>query len=186
MQKQSTIVATVTFWALIAASFAPHPARAIESCGSMLMPAAQLKEVSRGLSAHHSGLDLTAPYGSPVRAARGGLVVFVGSYFGYGNMVDIRLEDGTVTRYGHLSAFAHDLRVGHAVATGEQIGNIGTSGEAHGPHLHFEVRVDGKPMDPKPYLALSTCVAQPHTLTESAEAQPTGPDHDVRPGGLFQ
>ncbi len=151
----------------------------------MLMPAAQLKQVARGMTANHPGLDLTAPYGSPVRAAMAGTVSFVGTYFGYGQMIDIRLDDGTVTRYAHLSAFARDLRTGHHVATGEPIGNVGTSGHAHGAHLHFEVRLGGRPTDPKPYLALSNCTARPQVEIEEARAPDKLPS-DGRPGGLFQ
>jgi murein DD-endopeptidase MepM/ murein hydrolase activator NlpD len=143
----------------------------------MLMPAAQLKQVSRGFSSRHSGVDLTAPYGSPVRAADAGVVVFAGRYFGYGNMIDLRHQDGTVTRYAHLSTFAKNLRVGTSVAMGEQIGAIGTSGYAHGPHLHFEVRIDGHAIDPEPYLALSQCPTAPSEITveEARAPDPAGP-----------
>jgi murein DD-endopeptidase MepM/ murein hydrolase activator NlpD len=125
----------------------------------MLMPVVKLKQITRGFgptpgNGFHSGVDLTAPYGSPVQAAAAGTVVFAGSYYGYGNMLDIRHADGLVTRYAHLSAFAPGLRVGTSVETGCCIGAIGTSGHAHGPHLHFEVRVDSKAVDPKPYLGL--------------------------------
>jgi murein DD-endopeptidase MepM/ murein hydrolase activator NlpD len=161
---------------------ATSAAQAQEACGSMLMPAAQLKQVSRGFSARHSGVDLTAPYGSPVRAAMAGQVVFAASYFGYGNMIDIRHADGTVTRYGHLSAFGSGIKPGRAVLAGEMIGRIGTSGHAHGAHLHFEVRVAGHAVDPKPFLALSNCPVQNHPLVEEARV----PDGDARPGGLFQ
>ena len=82
-----------------AAAAAPH-------CGDTTMPPAALKTVGRGFSAWHSGIDLLAPWGSPVRAAAGGTVIFAGRFFGYGNMVDVRLADGVVTRYGHLSSFA--------------------------------------------------------------------------------
>jgi murein DD-endopeptidase MepM/ murein hydrolase activator NlpD len=126
----------------------------------MLMPVVKLKQVTRGFgptpgNGFHSGVDLTAPYGSPVQAAAGGTVVFAGTFYGYGNMLDIRHPDGLVTRYAHLSAFAPGLRVGTCVETASVIGAIGTSGHAHGPHLHFEVRVDGKAVDPKPYLGLA-------------------------------
>jgi murein DD-endopeptidase MepM/ murein hydrolase activator NlpD len=126
----------------------------------MLMPVVKLKQVTRGFgptpgNGFHSGVDLTAPYGSPVLAAAGGTVVFAGTFYGYGNMIDIRHPDGLVTRYAHLSAFAPGLRVGSPVDSGGLIGDIGTSGHAHGPHLHFEVRVDGKAVDPKPYLGLA-------------------------------
>jgi len=159
MSKFSRIVAAVTIIATIGCT--SGAALAVEACGSMLMPAAQLKQVSRGFTRYHSGVDLTAPYGSPVRAAAAGTVIFAGTYFGYGNMIDLRHEDGTVTRYAHLSRFAKGLRVGTGVAMGESIGSIGTSGQAHGPHLHFEVRVNGHAIDPEPYLALSQCPTGP-------------------------
>jgi murein DD-endopeptidase MepM/ murein hydrolase activator NlpD len=146
------------------------PAAAQGVCGSMLMPAAQLKQVSRGLSRGHAGLDLTAPYGSPVRAAFGGEVVFAGSYYGYGNMVDLRHPDGSVTRYGHLSAYAPGLREGMLVETGAPLGRVGTSGQAHGAHLHFEVRIGGRAVDPKPFLTLANCPASMRPAIEEARA----------------
>lgn len=146
-------------------------------CGSMLMPAAQLKTMSRGFSRYHSGVDLTAPYGSPVRAAAPGTVVFAGTYYGYGNMIDIRHDDGAVTRYAHLSKFAKGLRVGTSVNLGEEIGNIGTSGHAHGAHLHFEVRIDGHAVDPAPYLALASCPTGKGFSVEEARA----PELPVQP-----
>src|SRR5579871_6096591 len=75
----------------------------------MLMPVLKLKQVSRGFGptpghGFHTGVDLTAPYGSPVQTAAAGTVVFAGTYYGYGNMIDVRHADGLVTRYAHLSA----------------------------------------------------------------------------------
>jgi murein DD-endopeptidase MepM/ murein hydrolase activator NlpD len=139
-------------------------ARAGMAYRMMLMPVVRLKQVSRGFGptpghGFHTGVDLTAPYGSPVRAAAGGTVVFAGSFYGYGNMIDIRHADGLVTRYAHLSAFAPGVRVGATVEDSGPVGSIGTSGHAHGPHLHFEVRVDGKAVDPKPYLGLAAAPA---------------------------
>jgi murein DD-endopeptidase MepM/ murein hydrolase activator NlpD len=170
------------------------PALAFETCDSMLIPAARLHEVSRGFSGHHSGLDLMAPYGSPVRAAAAGTVVFAGRYFAYGNIVDIRHSDSIVTRYAHLSAFAPGVHPGTEVATGEVIGAIGTSGNAHGAHVHFEVRISGHAVDPKPWLGLSACLQpQSHERIEEARAPGSGraiqrdpPVIDARPGGLFQ
>jgi murein DD-endopeptidase MepM/ murein hydrolase activator NlpD len=135
-------------------------ARASIAYRAMLMPVVKLKQLSRGFgptpgNGFHTGVDLTAPYGSPVQAAATGTVVFAGTFYGYGNMIDMRHPNGLVTRYAHLSAFAPGLRVGNAVEYGGPIGSIGTSGNAHGPHLHFEVRVDGKAVDPKPYLGLA-------------------------------
>ena len=169
MRRISRIVATVTILGSLAI-LAPSAHAASNACGSMLMPAAALKQVSRGFSRYHSGIDLTAPYGSPVRAADAGVVVFAGTYFGYGNMIDIRHPNGLVTRYAHLSKFAKGLRSGTEVALGETIGNIGTSGHAHGAHLHFEVRVDGHAIDPAPYLAIANCPTGGGAVLEEARA----------------
>lgn len=166
--------------AVVAALFGVNAtARAADVCRSMLMPVVELKQVSRGFGhmsggGFHSGVDLTARYGSVVRAASAGVVTFEGSYFGYGNMIDVRHEGGVVTRYAHLSAFAHGLRVGSPVVTGMMIGNVGTSGHAHGAHLHFEVRMHGVAIDPKPFLALAPCILGPQsTPIEEARA----PEH---------
>lgn len=158
-------------------------ARAADLCGAMLMPAAQLKQVSRGVGRGHTGLDLTAPYGSPVRAALGGTVIFAGRYYAYGNMIDIRHADGMTTRYAHLAAFAAGIRPGAMVATGGLLGAVGTTGNAHGAHLHFEVRIDGKVIDPRPYLGLAACATVPHAPNEIVE-EARAPDHvrrQVRP-----
>ncbi len=155
----------------------PPDVQAADICTSMLMPVVQLKQVARGFGhisgGFHAGVDLTAPYGSPVRAASNGVVVFAGRYFGYGNMIDVRTGNGIVTRYAHLSAFARNLRVGSLVFTGAPLGAIGTSGHAHGPHLHFEVRMNGVAVDPKPYLALGPCIVGPSVTIEEAHAPDT-------------
>src|SRR5580692_8365064 len=140
-------------------------------CGRMLMPAVQLRELSRGFSAHHSGVDLMAPYGSPIRAAAGGTVVYAGWYYAYGNIVDIQHADGVVTRYAHMSTFAPGIARGTPVSAGEIIGKIGTTGRAHGAHVHFEMRINGHPVDPQPYLSAGTCPAPPTPpLVEEARA----------------
>ncbi len=126
-------------------------------CGQMLMPAVALREVSRGFSRGHVGIDLMAPHGSPIHAAAAGTVIYAGWYFAYGNIVDIRHADGVVTRYAHMSAFAPAISAGAPVAAGEEIGKVGATGRAHGAHVHFEVRVDGRAVDPRPYLALASC-----------------------------
>ena len=126
-------------------------------CGHMSMPAVALREVSRGFSRSHSGIDLMAPHGSPIRAAAAGSVIYAGWYFAYGNIVDIRHADGVVTRYAHMSAFAPGLAAGTPVQAGEEIGKVGATGHAHGAHVHFEVRLGGRAVDPKPYLALASC-----------------------------
>ena len=137
------------------------PVQAATLCGAMQMPPANLHTISRGFSHGHSGIDLMAPWGSPIRAAAGGTVVYAGWYFAYGRIVDIQHSDGLITRYAHMADFAHGIRPGAPVAEGEIIGRVGATGRAHGAHVHFEVRVNGRAVDPKPYLALASCTGVP-------------------------
>src|SRR5579871_4389390 len=144
--------------------------RGDSACGDMLMPAAQLREISRGFGHGHTGIDLMAPYGSPIRAAAGGVVIYAGWYFAYGKIVDIRHADGVITRYAHMSEFAAGVAQGTPVDAGDVIGLIGTTGRAHGAHVHFELRIDGHAIDPKPYLALAACPATKPEPIEEARA----------------
>jgi murein DD-endopeptidase MepM/ murein hydrolase activator NlpD len=98
----------------------------------------------------HTGIDIGAPYGAPVWAADAGTVVYAGTLSGYGNAVVVDHGGGLATTYNHLSAF--EVTSGQRVARGEHIGAVGCSGYCTGPHLHFEVRVNGTPVDPMPYL----------------------------------
>ena len=99
----------------------------------------------------HPGIDLPAAKGSPVGAAAPGRVVFAGyDRSGYGNLVEVAHGAGVISMYAHLSAVT--VRVGRAVATGTRVGRVGASGEASGPHLHFEVHVRGAAVDPSPAL----------------------------------
>jgi murein DD-endopeptidase MepM/ murein hydrolase activator NlpD len=98
----------------------------------------------------HEGLDIGAPYGAPVFAADAGTVVFAGVMSGYGNVLVVDHGGGLATAYAHLSAF--QVSYGQSVARGQQIANVGCTGYCTGPHLHFEVRVNGSPVDPMPYL----------------------------------
>ena len=161
------------------ALMAANAAAAASYCGDMMMPPAALKNVGRGFSAWHSGIDLLAPQGSPVRAAADGTVIFAGRYFGYGNMVDLRHADGVVTRYAHLSAFAPGLHPGTVLRMGEPLGRIGATGRATTPHVHFEVRVNGHAVDPKPALGLAACPGAP-APREPIEEALAPEDH---PGG---
>ena len=144
-------------------------------CGQMAMPAVQLHSVTRGFSPTHSGIDLAAPYGSPIRAAAGGTVVYAGWYSAYGNIIDIQHADGVLTRYGHMSAFATGIARGMPVTQGQIIGDIGTTGNAHGAHVHFEVRIDGHPVDPKPFLSLAVCPTTPPLAPLEEARTPTSP-----------
>lgn len=149
------------------------PAQAASFCGDMLMPPANLREISRGFSAHHSGIDLMAPYGSPIRAAAGGTVVYAGWYFAYGRIVDIQHADGVVTRYAHMADFARGIAPGAPVSAGQTIGRVGATGRAHGAHVHFEVRLNGHAVDPKPYLGLAACPSQPASEPLETAAAPS-------------
>lgn len=98
----------------------------------------------------HAGIDLASGIGSPVRAVAGGRVESAGWEGGYGRAVRITHSDGTVTIYGHMSALLVDS--GERVKAGQLIGREGNTGQSTGPHLHFEVRVNGTPVNPLPWL----------------------------------
>jgi murein DD-endopeptidase MepM/ murein hydrolase activator NlpD len=98
----------------------------------------------------HQGLDIAAPMGTTVRAAAGGTVISAGWYGGYGNYILIDHGGGMATGYGHLSQIF--VSAGQQVAKDQPIGAVGSTGMSTGPHLHFEVRMHGKPTDPAAYL----------------------------------
>lgn len=98
----------------------------------------------------HEGLDIAAPTGRPVRAARAGVVTVARASGAYGNLIVVEHAPGEETRYAHLSAFA--VAPGMPVAIGQVIGRIGNTGRSTGPHLHFEIRVGGQALDPLLYL----------------------------------
>jgi murein DD-endopeptidase MepM/ murein hydrolase activator NlpD len=97
----------------------------------------------------HEGIDIAAPSGTPIRAAAAGRIIFAGVMSGYGNITIIDHGNGLATAYAHQSAFALG---GGSVSQGTIIGYVGTTGNSTGPHLHFEVRVNGTPVDPMGYL----------------------------------
>jgi murein DD-endopeptidase MepM/ murein hydrolase activator NlpD len=98
----------------------------------------------------HEGIDIAVGYGTPIRAAASGSVVYAGWMSGYGNLVAIDHGGGISTAYGHQSSIA--VGVGQVVSQGATIGYVGCTGHCFGPHLHFEVRVNGSPVDPLGYL----------------------------------
>ncbi|HXO18191.1 MAG TPA: M23 family metallopeptidase, partial [Candidatus Dormibacteraeota bacterium] len=98
----------------------------------------------------HQGLDIAAPSGTTVTAAAAGTVIMAQWYGGYGNYVLIDHGGSYSTGYGHLSAIY--VASGQTVQRGQAIGAVGSTGQSTGPHLHFEVRIAGKPVDPAPRL----------------------------------
>ena len=101
-------------------------------------------------SAMHSGIDFKGAMGSPIYAAATGEVTFAGRKSGYGNCVEITHANGIVTRYAHLSRI--DVAAGQPIEAGETLGGLGSTGRSTGPHLHFEVRINGKAVNPRPFL----------------------------------
>src|SRR6187551_19325 len=113
-----------------------------------------------GGAAMHAGLDFRGPVGAPIHAAAKGKVTFVGTKSGYGKVVEISHGNGMMTRYAHMSAWR--ARVGQQVAAGDVIGLIGSTGRSTGPHLHFEVRIYDRAVNPRPFLETA-----PHVLEEA-------------------
>jgi len=98
----------------------------------------------------HAGIDLAGPWGSTIVAATDGCISYAGPMDGYGEVMQISDWDGTETVYGHMSSFIRHYGCVHA---GEPIARVGSGGDATGPHLHFEIRVGGVPVNPIPFLA---------------------------------
>ncbi len=98
----------------------------------------------------HQGVDLAAPVGTPIVAPGEGVVTFAGWQRGYGNLIKIEHALGTETRYGHLSKIR--VKVGQKVSRGALIGDMGNTGRSTGPHLHYEVRVNGAAVNPMKFI----------------------------------
>jgi murein DD-endopeptidase MepM/ murein hydrolase activator NlpD len=110
----------------------------------------------------HAGSDLRGKYGTPVLAAGDGLVHFTGFQSGYGNIVYIDHGGGVITRYAHLQRI--HAKKGQLISAGTKLGEVGATGRATGPHLHFEVRLDGRAVDP------TTAMTVAELARESPEA----------------
>ncbi|RAK56355.1 M23 family peptidase [Phenylobacterium soli] len=108
--------------------------------------------------AFHSGLDFPGGRMSPVEATGPGVVAFTGQRAGYGNTVEIDHGGGLKTRYGHLAAIS--VRVGERVAVGQRLGGMGSTGRSTGTHLHYEVWLNGRPMNPDRYLRAGAMTRQ--------------------------
>jgi murein DD-endopeptidase MepM/ murein hydrolase activator NlpD len=103
-----------------------------------------------GEGAFHTGVDISSPYGDPVRVSADGVVIEADERSGYGRVVIVDHGSGLTTWYGHLSTFS--VMPGERLKRGDAIGNIGVSGRSTGPHLHYEVRINGAPVNPMRYL----------------------------------
>ncbi|MFD0680832.1 MULTISPECIES: murein hydrolase activator EnvC family protein [unclassified Paenibacillus] len=105
-----------------------------------------------GKKATHKGIDLGAPNGTSILAAADGEVIVASWWSGYGNCVIIDHGNGVWTLYGHIRNGGTDVEKGDTVKRGQKIAEVGSTGESTGNHLHFEVRINENPVDPKPYL----------------------------------
>ncbi|MFD0766034.1 peptidoglycan DD-metalloendopeptidase family protein [Mucilaginibacter lutimaris] len=101
----------------------------------------------------HPGIDFSGHRGDPVKCTASGKVVFAGKAGGYGNCIKIRHANNIETWYGHLSKI--NVKEGQRVTVGDLIGKVGSTGRSTGPHLHYEIRKDGHPVNPKQYLSLN-------------------------------
>jgi murein DD-endopeptidase MepM/ murein hydrolase activator NlpD len=106
-----------------------------------------------GTMRNHAGTDYAAASGTPVRAIGDGSIIFAGWRSGYGNVIDIRHKNGFVSRYAHLRGFARGIRSGMPASREGTIGYVGMTGLATGPHLHFEILVNGAQHNPRTILA---------------------------------
>lgn len=120
-----------------------------------------------GSAAMHAGLDFRGPIGAPIYAAAAGRVSFVGVRQGYGNCVEIDHGNGLMTRYAHMSGFRS--RVGQQVGAGQVIGLIGNTGRSTGPHLHFEVRINDRAVNPRPFLEAASRVFEEPRNPQASE-----------------
>jgi murein DD-endopeptidase MepM/ murein hydrolase activator NlpD len=109
-----------------------------------------------GRPALHSGVDLREEWGTPVHVTAAGVVTVAGPTGGYGNMVEVDHGGGLSTRYGHLSSIA--VTPGQQLAPGALLGRVGSTGRSTGPHLHYEVRIDGEAVDPSRFLRAATAL----------------------------
>ena len=133
----------------------------------------------RGGSAMHAGIDLAGPHGTPIYATADGVIRRSGwNRGGYGNLIEVDHGRGIETRYGHLSRIT--VRAGQQVKRGQLIGYMGSTGRSTGSHLHYEVRIEGKPVNPIPfmkstdYLVAMQKNANTHSMDAIALGGPNG------------
>ncbi|MBI5399976.1 peptidoglycan DD-metalloendopeptidase family protein [Candidatus Saganbacteria bacterium] len=143
---------------LINKKIAAHRGAKVQSSGIFIWPLQGCLTSPFGYRRHplwggrdmHTGQDIAAPYGSPIRAADSGEIIYSGWWDGYGKAIVIDHGNSKTTVYGHMSRLYKN--VGETVVKGQVIGLVGSTGYSTGPHLHFEVRIKGKPVNPMPFL----------------------------------
>ncbi len=102
----------------------------------------------------HPGMDFRGQVGDPIQSTASGVVNFAGTQNGYGNIVRITLDNGYEIMFGHMSEI--DVKQGQTVNAGDVVGKVGSTGRSTGPHLHYEIRKDGTPIDPARFLSLTS------------------------------
>jgi len=122
------------------------------SFGLRITPFSRANESDEGLLGYHSGFDITNSEGTPIQTTADGVVEIAGWYERYGNAVVVRHSGELETLYGHMSRV--EVQVGQKVTRGDILGAMGRTGNATGVHLHYEVRVNGHPVNPQPYMHL--------------------------------
>ncbi|BBC71418.1 peptidase M23 [Altererythrobacter sp. B11] len=125
-----------------------------------------------GHAAMHAGLDFRGAVGAPIHAAAAGRVSFVGMRSGYGKVVEVSHGNGLMTRYAHMSQWK--AKAGQQVAAGAVIGAIGSTGRSTGPHLHFEVRINGRAVNPRPFLETAPHVLEEARASDAERRTPAG------------
>ena len=130
----------------------------------------------RGTAAMHAGVDIPGPTGTPIYATADGIVSNADRQGGYGNMVEINHGKGIATRYGHLSRIL--VANGTRVTRGQMIGHMGSTGRSTGPHLHYEVRMDGHAVNPVPFLTTADYLLAAKDQTVRAIPVTTAPALD--------
>lgn len=127
-----------------------RPVDALPVDGIISSPFGERIHPITGKTKEHHGIDIAASKGQEIYAVRSGVVRFAGDKGGYGKTVEIKHQDGTVSRYAHADKI--HVRVGDRIEAGECIADVGSTGHSTGPHLHFEIHKFGKPIDPTTYL----------------------------------
>tara|TARA_R110002110_G_scaffold115704_4_gene286829 strand:- start:1356 stop:2540 length:1185 start_codon:yes stop_codon:yes gene_type:complete len=123
-----------------------------------------------GGGAMHSGIDFKGPTGQPILAAAGGRVTHAGWKSGYGKAVEVTHGNGLMTRYAHMSRI--DVRAGQRIEQGLQLGAMGSTGRSTGTHLHFEVRLNGRAINPRPFLEANTDVLKVKAIARQRAKAP--------------